>query len=69
MVRLLDLRGPLDARPALSLGVEGGHKAAVLARLLDSAKDGVPTTHQEISQFLARSEMRLITDRRAPARA
>ncbi|MFJ3635181.1 SchA/CurD-like domain-containing protein [Streptomyces sp. NPDC090112] len=69
VVRLLDLRGPLDARPALSLGVEGGHKAAVLARLLDSAKDGVPTTHQEISQFLARSEMRLITDRRAPARA
>ncbi|MEU6314909.1 SchA/CurD-like domain-containing protein [Streptomyces sp. NPDC047014] len=69
VVRLLDLRGPLDARPALSLGVEGGHKAAVLARLLDSAKDGVPTTHQEISQFLARSEMRLITDRRTPDRA
>ncbi|GGS28069.1 SchA/CurD-like domain-containing protein [Streptomyces nojiriensis] len=67
VVRLLDLRGPLDARPALALGVEGGHKAAVLARLLDSAKDGVPTTDQEISRFLARSEMRLITDRRAPA--
>ncbi|MFG2994468.1 SchA/CurD-like domain-containing protein [Streptomyces sp. NPDC048257] len=69
VVRLLDLRGPLDARPALALGVEGGHKAAVLARLLDSAKDGVPTTDQEISRFLARSEMRLITDRRTPAQA
>ncbi len=69
VVRLLDIRGPLDARPALSLGVEGGHKAAVLARLLDSAKDGVPTTDQEISRFLARSQMRLITDRRTPAPA
>ncbi|MFD7258330.1 SchA/CurD-like domain-containing protein [Streptomyces sp. NPDC059874] len=69
VVRLLDARGPLDARPALALGVEGGHKAAVLARLLDSAKDGVPTTDQEISRFLARSEMRLITDRRRPVRA
>ncbi|MFE7187862.1 SchA/CurD-like domain-containing protein [Streptomyces erythrochromogenes] len=69
VVRLLDLRGPHDARPALTLGVEGGHKAAVLARLLDSAKDGVPTTHQEISRFLERSEMRLITDRRSPDRA
>ncbi|MFF4434892.1 SchA/CurD-like domain-containing protein [Streptomyces sp. NPDC001513] len=69
VVRLLDMRGPLDARPALTLGVEGGHKAAVLARLLDSAKDGVPTTEQEISRFLARSEMRLITDRRTPDQA
>ncbi|MFJ8013647.1 SchA/CurD-like domain-containing protein [Streptomyces sp. NPDC096339] len=69
VVRLLDVRGPLDARPALALGVEGDHKAAVLARLLDSAKDGVPITDQEISRFLARSEMRLITDRRSPARA
>uniref|UniRef100_A0AAU2JIH7 Antibiotic biosynthesis monooxygenase n=1 Tax=Streptomyces sp. NBC_00049 TaxID=2903617 RepID=A0AAU2JIH7_9ACTN len=69
VVRLLDMRGPLDARPALALGVEGSHKAAVLARLLDSAKDGVPTTDQEISGVLARSEMRLITDRRPPAQA
>ncbi|MEU9303199.1 SchA/CurD-like domain-containing protein [Streptomyces sp. NPDC048269] len=69
VVRLLDLQGKLDARPALALGVEGDHKAAVLARLLDSAKDGVPTTDEEISQFLRRSEMRLITDRHPPARA
>ncbi|MGW0748424.1 SchA/CurD-like domain-containing protein [Streptomyces sp. NPDC002587] len=69
VVRLLDMHGKLDARPALALGVEGDHKAAVLARLLDSAKDGVPTTDEEISRFLERSEMRLITDRRPPARA
>lgn len=69
VVRLVDVRGPLDARPALALGVEGSHKAAVLARLLDSAKDGVPTTEDELTRFLWRSEMRLITDRRAPARA
>ncbi|MEV7521806.1 SchA/CurD-like domain-containing protein [Streptomyces sp. NPDC091371] len=69
VIRLLDVRGPLDARPALAAGFEGGHKAAVLARLLDSAKDGVPTSDQEIARFLARSEMRLITDRRQPARA
>ncbi|OEJ30930.1 SchA/CurD-like domain-containing protein [Streptomyces subrutilus] len=69
VVRLVDVRGPLDARPALALGVEGSHKAAVLARLLDSAKDGVPTTEDELTRFLWRSEMRLITDRRAPAQA
>ncbi|MFF8267214.1 SchA/CurD-like domain-containing protein [Streptomyces sp. NPDC016562] len=69
VVRLLDMRAPLEARPALSLGVEGSHKAAVLARLLDSAKDGVPTTDEEIARFLARSEMRLITDRRTPVQA
>ncbi|MCX5609272.1 MULTISPECIES: SchA/CurD-like domain-containing protein [unclassified Streptomyces] len=67
VVRLLDLHGKLDARPALALGVEGSHKAAVLARLVDSAKDGVPTTDEEISRFLQRSEMRLITDRYPPA--
>ncbi|MFD3544565.1 SchA/CurD-like domain-containing protein [Streptomyces sp. NPDC058655] len=69
VVRLLDLSGPLDARPELALGVRAGHKAGVLARLLDSAKDGVPTTDEELSRFLARSEMRLITDRRAPAQS
>lgn len=69
VVRLLDLNGPIDARPAHTLGVQGGHKAAVLARLLDSATDGVPTTDEEISRFLARSEMRLITDRRPPAQS
>ncbi|MFJ4777591.1 SchA/CurD-like domain-containing protein [Streptomyces sp. NPDC088762] len=69
VVRMLDMRGPLAARPALALGVEGGHKAAVLARLLDSAKDGVPTSDVEISRFLARSEMRPITDRRPPVQS
>lgn len=66
VVRLLDVSGPLDARPALALGIEGSHKAAVLARLLDEAKDGVLATDQDISRCLARSRMQLITDRRAP---
>ncbi|MFD3539873.1 SchA/CurD-like domain-containing protein [Streptomyces sp. NPDC058662] len=69
VVRLLDMRAPLDARPALTLGVEGGHKAAVLARLLDSAKDGVPTTDEELARVVERSAMRLITDRHPPAEA
>ncbi|MGW5849769.1 SchA/CurD-like domain-containing protein [Streptomyces sp. NPDC055254] len=69
VVRMLDMRAPLDARPALTLGVEGGHKAAVLARLLDSAKDGVPTTDEELARVVERSAMRLITDRRPPVGA
>ncbi|MFF4453560.1 SchA/CurD-like domain-containing protein [Streptomyces goshikiensis] len=66
VVRLLDMRGPIDARPALALGIEGGHKAAVLARLLDEAKDGVLASDEEVARCLDRSAMKLITDRRTP---
>ncbi|MEU9375375.1 SchA/CurD-like domain-containing protein [Streptomyces sp. NPDC048255] len=77
VVRLLDVRGPLDGRPALAVGVEGDHKAGVLARLLDDgdgygssgAEDGLLTTDLGISRFLARSTMRRITDRRTGAEA
>lgn len=69
VVRMLDTREPLAAWPGLALGVEDADRAAVLARLLDHVKDGVPTTDLEISRFLARSEMRLITDRRPPVQA
>ncbi|WP_019891048.1 SchA/CurD-like domain-containing protein [Streptomyces purpureus] len=65
VVRLLDLTGPLDRRPALTLGVEGPRKAAVLARLVEGTGGRAPTTDREISRFLARSDMKLITDRRA----
>ncbi|AVZ76017.1 TcmI family type II polyketide cyclase [Streptomyces lunaelactis] len=65
VVRLIDLTGPLDARPALSFGVEGPHKAATLTRLLADGKDGVPVSDEEISGVLARSDMHLITDRSA----
>ncbi|MEV5679376.1 TcmI family type II polyketide cyclase [Streptomyces sp. NPDC052164] len=65
VVRLLEVGGPLDARPAQALGIEGLRKAAVLGRLLDGGANAVPTNDEEAARFLARSEMRLITDRRA----
>ncbi|GHI84029.1 SchA/CurD-like domain-containing protein [Streptomyces xanthophaeus] len=77
VVRLLDVRGPLDARPALALGVEGERKAAVLARLLDDGDgsgagaggEGLLATDRGLSRFLAQSTMRRITDRRASSEA
>ncbi|MER7660806.1 MULTISPECIES: SchA/CurD-like domain-containing protein [unclassified Streptomyces] len=66
VVRLVDVVGPLDGHPALALGVAGDRKAACLAKLLADGEEGVPTTDAEISRFLARSDMQLITDRSAP---
>ncbi|MEW2082496.1 SchA/CurD-like domain-containing protein [Streptomyces sp. NPDC005283] len=63
VVRLIDMSGALDARPDLALGISGARKAATLTRLLATGDDGVPTTDEEFSRFLARSDMRLITDR------
>ncbi|MFD3652077.1 TcmI family type II polyketide cyclase [Streptomyces sp. NPDC058620] len=66
VVRLLEVSGPIAEQPAQVLGVDGDRKAAVLGRLLDdSANAGMPMSEQEAARFLARSEMRLITDRRA----
>jgi hypothetical protein len=66
VVRLVDVSGPLDAKPALTLGVNGPRKAATLARLLAPGQDGaMPTTDEGISRFLAQSDMDLITDRSA----
>ncbi|MFD7863195.1 SchA/CurD-like domain-containing protein [Streptomyces sp. NPDC057682] len=65
VVRLLEVSGPLDAHPAQALGVDGPGKGARLARLLDGEATAVPATDQDAARFLARSEMRLITDRRA----
>ncbi|MEU9122557.1 SchA/CurD-like domain-containing protein [Streptomyces sp. NPDC048506] len=66
VVRLVDLKIPLDADPLLSLGVRGPRKAAVLRRLLDIDVAGGLSTDREVASFLARSDMTLITDRRAP---
>lgn len=63
VVRLLDVSGGLNAKPALALGVSGPRKAATLARLLAVGEDAMPTTDKEMSRFLADSEMHLITDR------
>ncbi|MGW3623350.1 SchA/CurD-like domain-containing protein [Streptomyces sp. NPDC000880] len=65
VVRLIDVSGKLDAKPALALGVSGPRKAATLARLLSGGEDSMPTTQKEMSRFLADSEMHLITDRTA----
>jgi hypothetical protein len=65
VVRLIDVSGPLDAQPALAFGVHGARKAATLARLLAASKDVALGTDKEISRFLARSDMQLITDRSA----
>ncbi|MEU5716417.1 SchA/CurD-like domain-containing protein [Streptomyces sp. NPDC020403] len=65
VVRLLEMSGPLDAEPALALGIGGARKAAMLGRLLDGGANGLPSTDQEAARFLARAEMDLITDRRA----
>ncbi len=65
VVRLLEMSGPLDAEPALALGIGGARKAAMLGRLLDGGANGLPSTDQEAARFLAQAEMDLITDRRA----
>lgn len=57
--------GPLDAQPAVSLGIHGPDKAARLARLLDGEANSVPTSDQDAARFLTRAGMHLITDRRA----
>lgn len=65
VVRLIDLRIPIDSDPVLSLGVRGPRKTAVLRRLLDTDAAGGLSNDRELARFLARSDMALITDRRA----
>ncbi|MEU9037843.1 SchA/CurD-like domain-containing protein [Streptomyces sp. NPDC048352] len=60
VVRLLDVKGPADARFAAGFGIEGPRRAAVLRRLLAGAPGSAPD---------APHPMDLITDRRAPAQA
>ncbi|MGG2464815.1 SchA/CurD-like domain-containing protein [Streptomyces sp. RGM 3693] len=66
VVRLVDLRAPIDRDPLVSLGARGPRKLAVLRRLLDGDVAGGLTTDRELAHFLARADMDLITDRRAP---
>ncbi|MFD7026965.1 SchA/CurD-like domain-containing protein [Streptomyces sp. NPDC059917] len=60
VVRLLDVSGPPEARPAAAVGIEGPRKAAVLARMLAGPAGHFPATPHP---------MKLITDRHAPARS
>ncbi|MCX5195251.1 antibiotic biosynthesis monooxygenase [Streptomyces sp. NBC_00249] len=60
VVRLLDVRGPAEARFAAGFGIDGTRGAAVLHRLLAGAPSVAgPAPHP----------MDLITDRRAPAQS
>lgn len=60
VVRLVDVRGPLDAEPDSILGVRGPRKAAVLDRLTATPGERTSAAHHT---------MNLITDRRAPAQS
>ncbi|MFE7775090.1 SchA/CurD-like domain-containing protein [Streptomyces sp. NPDC057445] len=69
VIRLVDVRGGLDADPLRAGGAHGPRKVAMLARLLDDDAfgDASSATEEDMLLFLKRAEMRLITDRRAPA--
>ncbi|MFI5619797.1 SchA/CurD-like domain-containing protein [Streptomyces sp. NPDC051567] len=71
VVRLIDVRGPLDADPEAVLGVRGPRKAAVLERLTTGpatpAGAPAPTPAEARARAAAHRTMRLITDRHAPA--
>lgn len=60
VVRLIDVRGPLDAEPDTAFGVSGPRKAAVLDRLTAAPGGRSGPAHHT---------MKLITDRRAPAQS
>ncbi|WP_030204347.1 SchA/CurD-like domain-containing protein [Streptomyces sp. NRRL S-87] len=69
VVRLVDVRGSLEADPARALGVHGPRKAAVLTRLLDHGalgSDGRVDGPADVARLLRATDMRLVTDRRAP---
>jgi hypothetical protein len=61
VVRLIDVRGGLDADPVLTLGLPDPAQAAELTTLLDGAalKSG------DLPRFLMLARMELITDRRS----
>ncbi|MEV0634515.1 SchA/CurD-like domain-containing protein [Streptomyces sp. NPDC050619] len=67
VVRLIDVRGGLDAGDlALSLGLSDPAQAAELTTLPDGA-DGAGTAKDgDLTRFLQRARMELVTDRRSP---
>lgn len=66
VVRLVDLTAPPERDPAAVLGVRGSRKTVVLRRLLDTGEAGELSDDRDLARFLARCDMRLITDRRSP---
>ncbi|MFJ3825632.1 SchA/CurD-like domain-containing protein [Streptomyces nodosus] len=68
VVRLIDVRGDLDADPVLSLGLPDPAQAAELTTLLDGAAvgaDGAALKGGDLAHFLTLARMALITDRRS----
>jgi hypothetical protein len=65
VVRMVDLRAPLEQEPAMAVGVGGPRKAAMLARLIDLGEDGDLTSEDGLRRFLGDWRMTLVTDRRA----
>jgi hypothetical protein len=66
VVRLIDVRGGLDADHVLALGLTGPEQAAALTKLLDGAAVGADDELKsgDLAHFLTLARMELITDRR-----
>ncbi|WP_446460907.1 SchA/CurD-like domain-containing protein [Streptomyces sp. BRA346] len=65
VVRMVDMRAPLDQDPALSVGVGGKRAAAVLGRLVECGQDRDLSHADGLRRFLADCDMEPVTDRRA----
>ncbi|MEU6218305.1 SchA/CurD-like domain-containing protein [Streptomyces sp. NPDC047022] len=66
VVRLIDVRGGLEADPVLALGLPGSPQAAELATLVDGATigaDGSALKGEDLVRFLTLARMDLVTDR------
>jgi hypothetical protein len=66
LVRMVDMRVPLQEDPVLAVGVNGPRTAAVLDRLIEVPDTTALTTPEGLRHFLADCDMDLITDRRSP---
>jgi quinol monooxygenase YgiN len=66
VVRLVDLRHPIEEVPQAVAGGSDARKVAALGKLLDLGVDGDLRTEQGLKRFLAERDMRLLTDRAAP---
>lgn len=65
VVRLVDMRGPLERDPASALGINGHRTPGVLGRLLRLETDDELESDQSVARLLARCAMEPVTDRRS----
>lgn len=66
VVRVIDMRGPLERHPAAALGVGGDRTPSVLGRLLHLEPDEDLASDQSMARLLTRCAMEPVTDRHAP---